>query len=233
MKLSLPTRDLKIYLERQLETYFPDGLTEKYFNGEDVDRAFRVGLERLEYCFQHVNMEAYSNENGETFFSHLHTDQYSQFLYYFMNSLWLMSGNEVICKKAMLLNRILSGLFVSYKCSLPDIYLTYHPVGTVLGMADYSNYFMALQNVTINTGANINGSCTPHLGEGLFMAAGSSIIGSEEVGEWVSVGVNATVYHQKIGHHKLVCNNSGKMEVVENRKCTQKYYWRQIIKGKG
>lgn len=226
MHLSLPYEDLKSYLGKQMETYFPDGLTEKYFNGEDVERALREGLERLEYCFKHINMEAYSNEKGETFFSHLHADQYSQFLYYFMNTLWKNSGNEVICQKAMLLNRALSGLFVTYKCNLPDIYLTYHPVGTVLGCANYSNYFMALQNVTINTWTDENGAYTLHLGEGLYMAAGSSIIGSQSIGNWVSVGVNATVYNQEIGDYKLVCNRDGKTEVIENRKCSQQWYWR-------
>lgn len=226
MHLSLPYEDLKAYLGKQLETYFPDGLTEKYFKGDDVDRALREGLERLEYCFKHINMEAYSNEKGETFFSHLHTDQYSQFLYYFMNTLWKLSENEVICQKAMLLNRSLSGLFVTFKCELPDIYLTYHPVGTVLGCANYSNYFMALQNVTINTWTDKGGNCTLHLGEGLYMAAGSSIIGSQSVGDWVSVGVNATVYNQEIGDHKLVCNRNGKTEVIENRNRSQQWYWR-------
>lgn len=226
MHLSLPYEDLKFYLGNQLENYFPDGLTEKYFKGDDVDRALREGLERLEYCFKHINMEAYSNEKGETFFSHLHTDQYSQFLYYFMNTLWKLSENEVICQKAMLLNRALSGLFVTFKCELPDIYLTYHPVGTVLGCANYSNYFMALQNVTINTWTDEYGNRTLHLGEGLYMAAGSSIIGSQSIGDWVSVGVNATVYNQEIEDRKLVCNRGGKIEVIENSKCSQQWYWR-------
>lgn len=226
MHLSLPLEDLKIYLGKQLEAYFPDGTTEKYFRGKDTDRAFNEGLERLEYCFKHINLEAYSNDRGETFFSHLHADQYSQFLYYFMNTLWKTSGNEIICKKTMLLNRALSGMFVSYKCELPDIYMTYHAVGTVLGDAGYSNYFMALQNVTINTGAKENGVYTPRLGEGLFMAAGSSIIGTKTVGKWVSVGANTVVYDQEIGDHKLVVNRSGKLDIMENHKCGQRWYWR-------
>ncbi|MDE7431631.1 MAG: hypothetical protein K2N34_06945 [Lachnospiraceae bacterium] len=226
MHLSLSSEDLKTYLGKQLEMYFPDGMTEKYFHSSDVDRAFDEGIQRLEYCFKHISLEAYSNDRGDTFFSHLHADQYSQFLYYFMNTLWKNSGNEIICKKAMLLNRALSGLFVSYKCELPDIYLTYHAVGTVLGDAGYSNYFMALQNVTINTGAKEDGACTPRLGEGLFMAVGSSIIGTKTIGDWVSVGAGAVVYNKEIGDHKLVVNRSGRLDVLENHKCGQKWYWR-------
>lgn len=226
MELSLSVEDLKSYLGRQLENFYPDGLTEKYFKGKDVDRAIRQGLERVEYCFRHINMSAYSNDKGETFFSHLHMDQYSAFLYYFMNTLWRNAGNENICRKVMSLNRALSGLFVTYKTELPDIYLAYHPMGTVLGEADYSNYLMVLQNVTINTGTVGKTPCTPCLGEGLYMAAGSSIIGAEAVGNWVAVGVNATVYHQKIEDRKLVINRNGTSEILENRLCRQRWYFR-------
>lgn len=226
MNLSLTVEELKNYLGRQLDYFYPDGQTEKYFKDEDVARAVRQGLERVEYCFKHINMSAYSNDQGETFFSHLHMDQYSTFLYYFMNTLWRNGGNEDICRKVMSLNRALSGLFVTYKTELPDIYLTYHPVGTVLGEASYSNYFMALQNVTVNTGGRKGTSCTPCLGKGLFMAAGASIIGTESVGDWVAIGVNATVYNQKIENKKLIINRNGISEVLENRLCRQKWYFR-------
>ncbi len=226
MKLSLSVEELKNYLGRQLENFFPDGLTEKYFKDEDVNRAVWHGLERVEYCFKHINMSAYSNDKGEAFFSHLHTDQYSTFLYYFMNTLWRNEGNEDICRKVMMLNRALSGLFVTYKTALPDIYLTYHAVGTVLGEARYSNYFMALQNVTINTGKRGAISSTPCLGEGLYMAAGSSIIGTESIGNWVAVGINATIYNQKIEDERLVINRNGTTEVLANRLCRQRYYFR-------
>lgn len=56
MHLSLPPEDLKTYLGRQLEMYFPDGLTEKYFQGKDVDRAFDEGIERLEYCLSLIHI---------------------------------------------------------------------------------------------------------------------------------------------------------------------------------
>lgn len=84
MELSLEKNDLKEYLNRQLSYFFPDQYQMK---GKDVDAAFELGLERLENCFKFLTHPQYCDDNGQTYFSHLHGDQYAQFLYYFSNSL--------------------------------------------------------------------------------------------------------------------------------------------------
>ena len=58
----------------------------------------------------------------------------------------------------MNLIRYISGMFVSYKCNLPDIFIFYHAVGSVIGNAEYSDFLVIFQNVTINTGDRINGN---------------------------------------------------------------------------
>ena len=42
-------------------------------------------------------------------------------------------------------------MWCSYKNNLPDIFVFMHHVGTVLGNANYSDYLVALHNVTVNT----------------------------------------------------------------------------------
>ena len=230
MELFLEKDELKYYLERQMENYFPDNLTEKYFRGADVNYALDEALIRLENCFKHINNPVYSNEKGQTFFSHLHSDQYSQFLYFFMNSLWKKSQNKVICDKTLLLNKLLNNLFVSYKCELPDIFLFAHPVGTIIGNAKYSDYLVVFQNVTVNTGEGR--SClSPVLGKGLMLAAGAKIIGNESIGDRVIIGVDAVVYKQSINNDKMVIRNKlGEIEIKENTNCIQQNFFRtQII----
>ena len=85
MELSLKKEDLKMYLDTQLKTFFPDNNNMK---GKDIDIAFDMGLERLENCFKYITFSAYCTDDGQTHFSHLHADQYAQFLYFFSNSLW-------------------------------------------------------------------------------------------------------------------------------------------------
>ena len=133
MILSLPTQELYEYVNAQTGMYFPDGCTRGGDRG-----AFDLALERLEYCFSHISTKGYQ-ENGQARFYHLHMDQYSAFLYYYANSIWKLEGNTAFADKLILLNRALSGMWFSYKNNLPDIFLFMHPVGTVLGNANYSD----------------------------------------------------------------------------------------------
>ena len=111
MVLSMKRCELKEYLRAQLYHFFPDHYR---FEGTDIDTAFELALERVEFCFQHVNVNHY-NENGVTKFSHLHADQYAQFLYFFSNSLWRTSENKAICDKIIGLNRVLHSMFFHIK----------------------------------------------------------------------------------------------------------------------
>ena len=201
MECSLLTDELKKYVDAQLKTFFPDGRGS--FSGADVDRALEMALSRVEFCFQHIKLKGYQ-EAGQACFSHLHSDQYSQFLYYLSNSLWQMSGNKLLCDKLILLNRALHGCWFSYKGRLPAIFLLGHPVGSVLGNAVYSNYLVVLQNVTVNTEVDVHGNMAPVLGKGLFLSAGAKIIGNQPIGDWVQLGVNVCVNGEAVPAHSVV-----------------------------
>jgi len=221
MHLSLSAQELKLYLRNQLEHHFPDGLTDRYYRGKDVDYAFEEALFRLENCFKHVVLPAYSDEGGvETYFSHLHTDQYAQFLYYFMNSLWKRSQNRIICDKTMCLLRELDSIFMTYKCQMPDIFLFQHTVGTVIGNAQYSDYLLILQNVTINTGVEKERFGTLKLGKGVSLLPGAKIISDEPIGDRVNIGVDAVVYKTAIDNDKSVIRDrNGKIVVKDSNFC--------------
>lgn len=229
MILSLSTDELKDYLGRQITHFFPDRYA---FSGNDIDKAFILALERLENCFKYITFPAYSNEQGQTFFSHLHADQYAQFLYFFSNTLWEQSGNKPICDKVIYLNRILNNFFFSYKGKLPDVFFLGHPVGSIIGNASYSDYLVVFQNVTINTSETKDGSVAPKLGKGLFLGAGAQIIGNKTVGDRVSVGVDAVVYNREIPDDSVVIKNEFGEVLVQPRKkeyCMAQNYFRVKI----
>lgn len=228
MQLSLPKDELKTYMKTQLTHFFPD---QYVMEGNDVDKAFELGLERLENCFQYLTFPAYC-DGRQTFFSHLHADQYSQFLYYFSNSLWKISENKPICDKLMYLNRVLNNFFFSYKGSLPDIFFLGHPIGTILGNAVYHDFLVVFQNVTINTSTDKIGNPAPVLGKGLFLGAGAKIIGNQTIGDRVSISVDTVVYNQAIPNDKIVITDAEGRTIVKERKkpeCMAQNYFRVPI----
>lgn len=158
-------------------------------------RAFDLALDRTEYCFLHIRQY---NSNGEARLSHLHMDQYSTFLYYYSNSIWKMGEDARFADKLILLNRALSGMWVSYKNNLPDIFCLVHPVGTVLGNANYGDYLVVLHNVTVNTVLGDQGEYLLNIGKGCYLSAGAKIIGGGDIGDGCTLGVNTVLHNHPL-----------------------------------
>jgi serine O-acetyltransferase len=211
MQLSLPREELKRYINAQLSAFFPDG---RAFEGADVDAALAQALDRVEFCFQHIAARGYNDEGGKVTFSHLHSDQYCSFLYMLANSLWHYSQNKALCDKLTVLNRTLHSMFLSYKVELPRIFYFEHAVGSILGHADYSDFLVVLQNVTVNT-------ATPpmHIGKGVFLSAGSTLVGNKPIGDRTSVGANALVFDREIPADSIVFKDeTGALQVRRRSK---------------
>lgn len=216
MILSLSSQDLFSYISRQAEYLFPDGMA---FVGNDIKSAFSLGLDRLENSIKTVTLPGYHNNEGEPSFSHMHADQYAQLLYFFGNSLWSISQNRPVCDKLLAMNRVLHSLFLSYKCKMPEHFVLGHPIGTILGNADYGDFLVVFQGVTINTEQDENGKEAPHLGRGLFLGAHSKVIGKQTVGDRVSVGVGALLYKEDVPDDSVVLQENGKT-IIRPRKKT-------------
>ena len=218
MQLSLSAAELKNYVARQTEFFFPDGY---HMAGTDVDAAFRTALDRLEVCLDSICQPGYHNERGECVFSHLHADQYAQFLYYFGNTLWLQSGNRVLCDKLLQLNRVLHNIFISYKCGLPDHFFLGHPFGTILRNASYHDFLVVMQGVTVNTERDEQNNPAPVLGKGLFLGAHAKIIGNKSIGDRVSLGVDSFVYQREVPDDSVVINDGHDSCIIRPRKKPQ------------
>lgn len=196
MMLSLPYREFKDYVLRQMDHFFPD---RQNLSANEYDNAFDITIERTRYCFSHVNMSSYSN-NGEVFLSHLHANQYAVFLWFLSNTIWTEFRNERVANKLYCLNRTLNSLSCSYDAKLPDIFLLLHIVGTVLGKAEYSDFFVACHGCTVGAHHGVY----PKIGKGVAMLPHSSIIGACNIGDRVSLGINAMVYERDLSDNTTI-----------------------------
>jgi serine acetyltransferase len=218
MIISLSEDKLLEYIVKQVNNFFPDKEVEI---NQDIKKSFELSLLRMEYCFSFIKNSAY-NKDGIVTFDHLHTDQYLQFLYFWANTHWRMGYNENFSKKLGNLHRYLSGMFLSYKCELPDIFFIYHSVGTVIGNAYYNNFLVISQSVTINTGDIIENKRRPILGKGLYLGTHAKIIGNQEIGNYVSIGVEAASYKEDVPSNSTIIRYEGK-DLVRKRKNTLCY----------
>lgn len=199
MLLSLPKDNLLKYLCNQLNTFFPDG---EQADAADMTKAFEKALRRLEYCFAHINTKYFSIGN-EPCFNHLNGDHYAILLYYMSNTLYREKQPIQLASKIFLLNKYLHGLDAFYEVELPEIFMVAHPLGTVLGRGQYSNYFMVYQRCNIGN----NGDIYPKLGKHLTMHPGSAVLGNCKVDDYCRIAAGALLLDKDLEEGSLYIGN--------------------------
>lgn len=169
--LHLSRKELVAYVARQLAHFFPDGLDTDAT--AVLDAHMDAALVRLGRCINEVRWWT------PNVFDHLHSSQYTQFLYYLANTIWKSTGRRTLCAKLFGLNKTLNAIDLFYEIEMPDVFFIGHSAGIVFAKATYGNYLVVYQNSTVGK----NHGAAPVLGEGVVMYAGTAIIGACRVGE--------------------------------------------------
>jgi len=206
--LSLDKKTLVVYVRKGLDHFFPDDLDsaviEKYI--DDV-------IERVACCFSAVH-DRYFKKGSQTYFNHLNSDHYAMFLYFLSNTLYRNNEDERLCEKIFYLNKALHSIDVFYKVELPDIFLFCHPLGTVLGRAKYSDYFLVYQNCTIGSNHDVD---YPVLGKYLALYRNASILGKCKIGDNCKISANSLVLDSDIESNKIYIGMPTNYIIKESR----------------
>ena len=190
MKLSLNKTDFQEYTSKQVNYFFPDN---NVLRLSDYTNIFDLTLDRLDYCFQKVSFERYYS-NKTTLLNHLYADHYLMYLWFLSNTFWKELKEEVISSKLYYLNKCLHGFDCMYNTKLPDIFLIFHGVGTMLGKADYSDYLVVLQGCTVGS----QKGNYPVIGKGVSLTANSSVIGKCIIGNRCTISTRTSIFQKDI-----------------------------------
>lgn len=196
--LSLSEKLLSEYLAKQISVFFPANDNSVL---DEISSILPEALMKLEYCFSFIRRKYYVDDNGIPLFNHFNTDQYCMFLYFMANTAWRKNPSGTLAAKLYALNKCLHSIDLFYSVQLPDIFLFSHPVGTVLGRAEYRNYLVVYQNVTV--GSNLAGEY-PEFGEGVALYCNSKCIGNCKVGQNVSFAAGSLVIDTDIAENQIV-----------------------------
>ena len=209
IKLSLSKSDLHDYVLKQLNNVFPDN-----FKIDNVvfDKSLDQALQRTEYCFSKVNNKYFRKENN-SIFNHLNGDQYSMFLYLLSNSLYKNECDLNICAKVFLLNKALHAIDAFYEVELPSIFVFVHPLGTVLGRGNFSDYFVVYQRCNIGSNKNIY----PTLGMHVTMHPGSAILGNCNIGDNCRIAAHSLLLDKDLEPNSLYVGNPKEYFIRQNK----------------
>jgi len=190
VRSSLSLEALCALTAHQINGLWPDP---EPLSGTNLQSFGRASFERLEHCFSRVN-NRYFFDGKDVVFDHLHGDQYAMWLYFLSNQMYRDSAPETWSKKVFLLNKALHGCDIFYEVMLPSIFLLVHPLGTVLGRGEYSDYFIAYQRCGIGS----NHDVYPRLGPHVTLRPGSAVLGRSVLGANVTIATDSLVLDRDI-----------------------------------
>lgn len=196
MQIDHTSWGLATYTASQLNTFFPDGRT---VEAEYLLRFLDRTLDRLDFCFTHINHPAYFAD-GETRFDLFHSDQYCTYVYYLSNTIHREGGDPAVARKLFCLNKALHAFNCVYDTELPDIVYLVHCVGTVLGKAKYSDYMVFCHNTTVGAIRGV----FPTFGERVLFSAGASAIGPCHVGTNTVLAPGCTLVKTDVPDNTMV-----------------------------
>ena len=178
-----------------------------------VDLYLDEVLSRVEVCFKQNKNKYYSKE-GEVYFNPFHSGQWAIFLYYLSNTIFKKNiENRILADKVYYLNKMLNCCDLLYETNLPDIFMSDHPVGSVMGKAYFSDFFSFCQGCTVG---NNNGNY-PRFGKYVTMLADSKVIGNCNIGDNVIIGANAYIKDENIPSDSIVFGVSPNLVIKENK----------------
>lgn len=206
MLLTMTRKETHDLVVRQLSSLFPTSEEEL----AQIDSTLEQALERCERSFSRVRSKYYSCE-GQARFDPLQGCQWAFFLYALSREAYLHGGGSV-CDKIYALCKMLSGADLFYQVDLPDVFTFDHPLGSVMGRANYANHFSFGQGCTVGN----NHGTYPVFGESVFMLSDSKVIGDCNIGSNVIIGANSFVKDEIIPSGSLVFGQSPNLIVKEN-----------------
>ena len=210
MRINMAINDLEALVAKQLSSLF------QFIADQDsgpLRDGIREALTRSEVCFAgSVNKSKYFSEDGEICFNPFHSGQYAIFLYFLSNSVASMgSGLSQLADRIYYLNKALNGLDLFYEVEMPKVFYLDHPVGSVIGRAEYGEQFSFSQCCTVGN----NKGSYPVIGRNVQMHSGSKIVGNCRVGDNVVFSANTYVIDTDIPSCSLVFGGSPNLVIKE------------------
>lgn len=206
MKLELSVDQLKTLLAKQLENLF---LFDADSELAALNAAVDTALARCETCFGQTPNKYYQRDN-QAYFNPYHSGQYTIYLYFVSRALFESGRHRTLADRVYYLNRSLNSVDLFYEVALPDIFFLDHPLGSVMGRANYGERFSFTQQCTVGN----NQGVFPNIGNNVKMMSGAKIIGQCTIGDNVIIAANSYVKDCDIPACSLVFGSSPNLNIV-------------------
>lgn len=153
-------------------------------------------------------------KDGDMVFNPMHTVTWAIFLYRLSRLLYL-AGNIYEADCVYYLNKIMNSVEWFYQVELPEHFMAEHPLGSVLGKAQYSDYLFVYQGTSIAGNRKKGKLYYPKLGKNVVLYANATILGETTIGNNVIVSGNTYIINEKVPDNCIVFGQSTNIVIKE------------------
>lgn len=119
-----------------------------------------------------------------------------------------------------------------YEIELPVHFMVEHPLGSVLGRADYGDFLLIYQGVTIGGNISIQSGnpVYPALGNNIIFFSDAKVLGDVHIGNNVIFSANAYVINEDIPDDSMVFGMSPNLTIKHEPEKIKEYMkrvWKQ------
>lgn len=216
-------KEIKDLLLHQLHQYWTD------IDDDIIEAALPNTFDTIEESFTGLLNRRFSVD-GVAQFSPYMSVQWMIFLYRLSHAIF-KNGGATIPKEAdqiYYLNKIMHSNDWFYAIDLPVHFLCEHPLGSVLGRANYGDYLFIYQGTTIG-GNRRNGKLKyPILGNNVILFANSTILGDSNIGNNVIISSDTYIINERIPDNSVVFGRSPDLVIKEKSEDEIKSYTQHI-----
>ena len=160
-------------------------------------------------------LSGFNNKYFNSLVNPFNSVMYCNYLYWTSHLLY-SDGAIQIADKVYYLNKMLNSVDLFYEIKLPNIWSCEHPVGSIMGRAEYGDYFFYYQGCTVGGSRHRGKLYYPAIGEHVTMFSDSKILGSAHIGNNVILASNAYVINQNVPDNSIVFGQSPNIIIKPN-----------------
>lgn len=208
----------------QLKSYWMDT------DEQVIDRALPNTLKAVEKNFYQLPNKRFYNENSVLFSPYMSV-QWMIFLYRLSHEIYCEGGGTAKeADQVYYLNKIMHSNDWFYAIELPQHFLCEHPIGSVLGRANYGDYFFVYQGTTVGGNRSKGILSYPTIGENVIMFANSTILGNAHIGSNVVVAADTYIINENVPDNCIVFGKSPNLVIKKKSEIEIKKYTQHIWK---
>lgn len=206
----------------QLKLYWPE------INDKVITDAVPAALKEIENGFFGLPNKRFFKD-GIVQFSPLISTQWMIFLYRLSHEIFVQSGGTAPeADQVYYLNKAMHALDWFYAIDLPVHFLCEHPLGSVLGRAQYGDHFFVYQGTTVGGNRSHGKLQYPVIGDNVILYANATVLGDTHIGNNVVVSAGTYLINEEIPDNCIVFGKSPDIMIKTKPESIIKEYTQHI-----